>query len=406
MWGFRRIVLVLLGVLALSFGLSADSTPRQLGLSADSTPRQPRLAARSSGVPPCARGPVVFGLIEATAGCLLEVTPIRWETEQAITVDGMTLQPLPSTHLIIAGPTPSSPGGVLQAAATLSLAGVDLTKGWFNWKLPAAREGEEKEVVSLPIPTGQKLFGLTVAGTASLRLGWESGTGIRYAKLVGNLELPNVFRDGPDRNAGGLTAAVGVRADRLGVHTDAVRAQVANAYVGRSQIKDLCLSYIADGSTTTTPCAPPPNGAQQPLTCDVPAGGGRWEGSAVAALTGEAIIHCDPISSNKPAIAFAESGPARVPSVTVRRVKEALAVDWTPAGSPDRAARAARYDVVVKLADGRKLLEIVRGKYFVSIPNVTPGSGAVVTVTGLGKDGTPGAGNTVTLAAHRRKTTG
>jgi hypothetical protein len=152
-------------------------------------------------------------------------------------------------------------------------------QGLLNWNLPAGNKGEEKNVVSTGSVNGEKLFGFPISGSAEIRIGWDAANDLRYFKFIGNLELPSVFKNGPEQGAGGLTASVGLRVDSAGTHADAVKAQVSNAYIGSLQVKHLCLSYVSAGSTIS-PCSPPLFGAKPFLECQNPGNVSRWDGSA------------------------------------------------------------------------------------------------------------------------------
>ena len=228
---------------------------------------------------------VAFGLVEATtAGCLTESEPQRWESTDAVTVNGLALPVAPGSRLVLSGPSERAPGGRLSVRTDITLAGVTLHQGELELDLPPGGQGDEAEAVAFRPGQGQRLFGLSVGGSAVLRLGYGAD-GQHYSLFRVVLNLPDLFRNGPERDAGGLTATVGVRVDDRGVRADAVKAEVANAYIGQVGIKNLCLSYTAAGTTTTTPCSPPAFGAQPLITCatgteDV----SRWDGSAVIVL--------------------------------------------------------------------------------------------------------------------------
>jgi hypothetical protein len=267
----RRVTLALVAVMAMLLSMPA------IGSSAELTP------SGAQPVSSCVSGPVTFGLIEATSKCFQQTAPDQWQSSEAVVLNGVPLPPLPGTKLTLTGPSSSAPGGQLSVQTSLSVAGVTFASGPLTWNLPAGGAGEEKDVATLSVPAGQKLFGFAIGGSVAIKLGWEAGTNMRYAKFTGNLQLPSIFRNGPGQDAGGLTATVGLRVDSQGVHADAVKAQISNAYIGQLQIKELCLSYTAAGSTTT-PCAPPRYGAQQLLTCNAPGNVSRWDGSAEVVL--------------------------------------------------------------------------------------------------------------------------
>lgn len=252
--------------MAISPPLASAASPRPRARAAQCTPN------------------VTFGLIEATTrGCLDEVSPGTWETVDTVDLNGVPLTPAPGTHLVLTAPTADLPGGRLSVRTDIDIAGVRFDAGQLNWDLPAGGRGEEKEVVSTGTLNGQKLFGFDISGSAEIRLGWDAGNNLHYIKFVANLALPSVFKNGPEEGAGGLTATVGLRVDPAGVHADAVKAEVSNAYIGALQVKHLCLSFVAAGSATS-PCSPPLHGAEPLLTCESPGNVDRWDGSAEIVL--------------------------------------------------------------------------------------------------------------------------
>ena len=224
---------------------------------------------------------VAFGLIDATTtGCLNQTSSGTWQTSDTVAINGVPFTPAPSTQLVPTAPSPGAAGGKLSVNASITIAGVTFERqGLLNWNLPAGNKGDEKTVVSSPTLNGQKLFGFDISGSAEIRIGWDAGNGLRYFKFIGNLALPSVFRNGPGQDAGGLTASVGLRVDSAGVHADAVKAQVSNAYIGNLLVKNLCLSYVSAGSTIS-PCSPPLFGAKPFLECQNPGNVSRWDGSA------------------------------------------------------------------------------------------------------------------------------
>jgi hypothetical protein len=244
----------------------------------------PALAAPTG--PPRARAAactqhVAFGLIDATTnGCLNETSPDTWQSSDTVRVNGVPLSPASGTQLVLTGPSAASPGGRLSVNASITIAGVTFEKqGLLNWNLPAGNKGDEKNVVSTPTVNGEKLFGFAISGSAEIKIGWDARNDLRYFKFIGNLALPSVFKNGPEQGAGGLTATVGLRVDSAGVHADAVKAQVSNAYIGTLQVKNLCLSYVSAGSATS-PCSPPLHGEHPFLQCQNPGDVSRWDGSA------------------------------------------------------------------------------------------------------------------------------
>ncbi len=230
---------------------------------------------------------VAFALVEAvTGGCLTATAPGRWESGDTVTLNGLPLPVAPGTRLVLVAPSDAAPGGSLSVRTSITLAGISVHEGLLEIPLPQGGQGDEGDAAVFRPDDGQRLFGLSVGGTAALRLGFGAD-GQRYALFRVVLDLPDLFRNGPGRGAGGLTATVGVRVDSRGVRADAVKAEIADAYVGQVAIKNLCLSYTAPGTTTTTPCSPPAFGAQPLLTCSSGTDVARWDGSAVIVLPTE-----------------------------------------------------------------------------------------------------------------------
>ena len=230
---------------------------------------------------------VAFGLVEATTGgCLTQAAPERWESTDTVTLNGLPLPVAPGTRLVLTGPREGSPGGRIAVQTDIKLAGMTVHQGLLEFELPQGAQRDEADAYVFRPARNQRLFGFGVGGSAALRLGYGSD-GQHYSLFKVVLELPDLFRNGPGREAGGLTATVGVRVDDRGVRADAVKAEVKNAYVGQVAIKELCLSYTAAGSTTTTPCSPPKFGAQPLLTCSSGTNVARWDGSAVIVLPTE-----------------------------------------------------------------------------------------------------------------------
>ena len=229
---------------------------------------------------------VAFGLVEATtAGCLTEAEPERWESTDTVAQRAAAAGRARNSPRAVR-PSERAPGGSLSVETDITLAGITLHEGLLEFELPQGTQGDEAEAIVLRPAQDQRLFGLSLGGSAALRLGYGAD-GQHYSLFRVVLDLPDLFRNGPGQNAGGLTATVGVRVDDRGVRADAVKAEVANAYIGQIAIKSLCLSYTAAGTTTTTPCSPPAFGAQPLLTCSTGTDVSRWDGSAVVVLPTE-----------------------------------------------------------------------------------------------------------------------
>ena len=239
-----------------------------------------------SGSPPsgtCEKR-VVFGLVDArTTGCLNKINATQWETSDLVNLNGLPLPVVPGTKLMLTAPSTDAPGGKIAVTTTISLGGViTLKQQLISTKLPAGGSGEEKDLLSLEPAANQKFLGFSVGGKVALRIGKDAdGTG--FSRLVLVLALPSIFKNGPAANAGGLTATVAIRADFTGVRTDALKLEIANAFIGQTEVKSLCLSYTGVGSLTN-PCMPPAFGAMPLLMCASGTDQARWDGSAVITL--------------------------------------------------------------------------------------------------------------------------
>jgi hypothetical protein len=229
---------------------------------------------------------VSFQLVDATTtGCLDEVSTGEWKSSDTVKLNGVPLIPAPGTQMVLDAPSDAAPGGKLSVSASITVAGVTFEKQRaLSFNLPAGGKGDEKTIVTSPTLNGQKLFGFDISGSAEIRIGWDATTNLKYVKFIGNLALPSVFKNGPEQGAGGLTATVGLKVDNAGVHADAVKAEVTNAYIGPLQVKHLCLSYLAAGSTSATPCSPPLHGDKPFIECQSPGNVSRWDGTAEIVL--------------------------------------------------------------------------------------------------------------------------
>jgi hypothetical protein len=227
---------------------------------------------------------VQFQLVDATSSCFTETSQGVFTSTSTVTLNGLPLPVVPGTQLVLTEPTSANPGGQLSVNTNITVAGVTFDKGVINVPLPAGGKGSEGTVVKSPTLNGQKLFGFDISGSVEIRIGWDATNNLHYVKFIGNLALPSIFKNGPQQTAGGLTATVSLRVDPAGVHADAVKAQITNAYIGPLQVKNLCLSYLAAGSTAAEPCSPPPFGAAPLLTCQSPGNVSRWDGTAEIVL--------------------------------------------------------------------------------------------------------------------------
>jgi hypothetical protein len=227
---------------------------------------------------------VTFALVEAkTDGCLVPAGDQVWESTDTVRLNGLPLPVAPQTKLVLRGPRGDAPGGSISVDTNISVAGMTLHRGLLQVNLPEGGSGDEKDVRTFSVPAGQKVLGLSVEGSVSLRLGYSEDEQ-RYSIVRAVVRLPDLLKNGPNQNAGGLSAAVGIRVDDRGVRADAVRVELEHAYIGQVELKNVCLSYVSAGSGSARPCQPPPFGAAQVIAC--PSGGDqdRWDGSATIVL--------------------------------------------------------------------------------------------------------------------------
>jgi hypothetical protein len=210
---------------------------------------------------------------------LNEVGNGDWKTSDEVKLNGVPLVPAPGTQLELVK-HPADNGAVLSVNAAINVAGVAFEKqGLLRLDLPSGNKGQEKTVLSTGTLNGEKLLGLPISGSFEINIGWDASGDLHYAKFIGNLELPSVFKNGPEQGGGGLTATVGLRVDLSGVHADTVKVEVRNAYIGALQVKNLCLSFVSAGSAIA-PCSPPLFGAAPFLQCQSSGNADRWDGSA------------------------------------------------------------------------------------------------------------------------------
>lgn len=237
--------------------------------------------ARADDAPACEKN-VSFALTQATTdGCLNKTADNHWETSDAVKLNGIPIKPAPETKLVLDGPSDESQGGKISLTAEITVAGFTLKQQVITTNLPAGGNGEEQDFVTLEPAADQKLFGLTLNGKVSLRLG-RTQDGAAYSNLVVIVALPDLLKRGPDDKSGGLTNTLALRIDDSGVKADAVKIEVENAYLGALELKNLCLSYTAAGSSTSA-CKPPDNSAA-PAGCAEGNDESRWDGSAEMTL--------------------------------------------------------------------------------------------------------------------------
>ena len=232
---------------------------------------------------PCEKR-VQFGMVDVkTDGCLNRVADQRWESTDTVTLNGLPLPVTPGSELVLTGPTDAKPGGTLSVRTNITVRGVTLHDGLLATDLPTGPRGSERVMLSLSPPAGQKMFGFSVAGNVEVRLGIAPSFE-RYSKLKVVLALPDAFKNGPSRTAGGVTATVAIRADSNGVQTEAAKAELEHVYMGQLELKQFCISYVGSNSSAASPCSPPRFGGQQLLTCEGGSNVDRWDGSASIVL--------------------------------------------------------------------------------------------------------------------------
>src|SRR5689334_12497619 len=222
-----------------------------------------------------------------TTGCFTQSSsdPTLFTTTSAINLNGIPVPPVPGTQVSIHSPTSSAPGGSISVDASITVAGFTLNKSVITKNFPNGTNGQEGSFIALAPSGGQKFLGLDLTGSA---VAWNFGrdsNGAPFSKFAAILALPSVLKNGPEQAAGGLTGTVAFRINQDGsLKTDAVKLEVANAFIGSVGLKNLCLSYTAANQTTTTPCSPPLFGAKPLIECEQGAPANRWDGSAVIVL--------------------------------------------------------------------------------------------------------------------------
>ncbi len=226
---------------------------------------------------------VTFALVDArTEGCLNKVSDTQWESTDLVKLNGIPLPVAPGTNLVLTAPGDDSPGGQIAVTTAITIAGVPLKQQVISKNLPAGGNGDEEDFLAYEPADGAKLFGFAVGGKVSLRIG-KTAEGAGFARAVLVLSLPSILKNGPGTDAGTLTGTVAIRGDHDGFKTDALKLEVGNAYLGQLEIKSLCLSYTAAGSSTT-PCTPPPGAAELAPVCDPGTDEARWDGAALIVL--------------------------------------------------------------------------------------------------------------------------
>ena len=231
-----------------------------------------------------------FALIEITTqGCLASVgtaTALRFESSDAVKVNGIPFPAPPSGKKFLAtGPTTADPGGRIGiASAAIKLGSFTVFSGVIDWALPAGGKGDEKTLKTLTVPASQKLFGLKVGGSVEVKIGFRAD-GVHYATFPLNIQLPDVFKTGPDKSAGGASGIGAVRVDDAGVHYDGLRLQVSNVYVGKLKVLSACFSFVPSGASQAVATCPIPSLGGSPfLQCNDDVNTDRWDGNAIMEL--------------------------------------------------------------------------------------------------------------------------
>jgi hypothetical protein len=272
----------------------------ELVLSANDSAGHLRTIEKRIFVEPCVPA-VEFGLVQlySPVACLQQsIGPNgvpRWSTESEVKLNGIPLQPIAGHPLVIEAPSQAHPGGLLEVGdVNLTLVGTELDFALLHekplkWELPKGEKGEEKSLVTLSVPAGLKLLGLSVGGSVGVKLGYSTD-GEHYATFPLTIELPKIFKSGPNDEAGGLTSeaalSVGVSAAGVAaVHFKGLRVELNEAWLGKLQIKDLCLAFIPGGSEAISECAKPTVGGKEFIECqNTSSTADRWSGTAVVVL--------------------------------------------------------------------------------------------------------------------------
>jgi hypothetical protein len=231
-----------------------------------------------------------FAISEVTtSGCLSTVSgsnPTQYTTSDAIQLNGVPFPALPGgAKYTVTLPANASSGGSIGLGTTsISLAGITVFSGNLGTlSLPAGKQGDEQEVKKLSVPNGVAIKGLKIQGSIAWRMGFASN-GTHYATFPLNIELPNVFKTGPEKEAGGASGMAGLRVDLGGVHFDGLKLEVKNVWVGKLKIESVCFSFVPAGGSSATPCEVPSLGGKPFIECATNDNVDRWDGNAVMEL--------------------------------------------------------------------------------------------------------------------------
>ena len=226
-----------------------------------------------------------------TPGCFTQISSSpapKYTTTSAVTLNGITFPDFGQTFTITR-PSAQDPGGHFSAPGSVIRVGsVKVFSGDIDWSLPTGSQGDENALKTFSVATGAQLFGLSLAGSVSLNLGWDAG-GKYYATFGLNIQLPAGFSAGPDPSFGSVTGAASLRVDDAGVHYNGVQIEAENVWIGKLKVDQVCFSYIPAGGQTVSPCAAPSLDGTPFLTCATDASTNRWDGNAVIELPGSGI---------------------------------------------------------------------------------------------------------------------
>jgi hypothetical protein len=243
------------------------------------------VAAKTVTVTESCQQKVAFGIVEVTTqGCLTRAGN-RYETSDAVKVNGIALAaPGGGRKFAATLPSDTYPGGRIALANTsIKLGQLTVYRGDINWNPPAGGQGDEKQVAILGVPDDASLFGLPVTGTVAFRLGLDNA-GRHYATFPLHIALPSIFKGGPEQGSGGISGDAAVRVDESGPKFDGIKLQVNNAWIGKLQVENVCLSYAPAFSQAVEPCEAPELDGQPYVTCASNSNVDRWDGAAVLQL--------------------------------------------------------------------------------------------------------------------------
>jgi hypothetical protein len=241
--------------------------------------------------PPCV-SQLDFQLSEfKTPGCFTEVaispSPV-WTTTSAVTLNGIPFPDFGQTFTITF-PDSQDPGGRFTApGSVIRLDNFKVFSGDIDWSLPVGQQGDEQDVTSFTVASGQQLFGLSVSGSVALRLGIDAN-GQYYATFSLSIQLPAGFSAGPDPGFGSVTGSASLRVDDAGIHYDGLKVEAANVWIGKLKVDEACFSFIPSGGQSTSPCGAPSLDGSPYITCASDSNTNRWNGNAVIELPGSGV---------------------------------------------------------------------------------------------------------------------